>query len=829
MTTLLDLFCTFRERGAKTALIHRTGVRRLCYSYAELHDLSLRMAGWLAAVGVGKGDRVVLWGPNSPWWVVSFWGTLARGAIAVPVDFMSGRERAETIAGLTGARLVIQSRAKMERMGGESELLLEDLEYHLAAVEPLPELASTAPDDIAQLIYTSGTTGNPKGVILTHGNLLANLEQVNRHIPIVAPAFNFLSLLPLSHMFEQMGGLFTPLSRGSAIVYLRTLKPSAIMEALGEEDIYAVIAVPRLLQLLKGSIERELEAHHLGGILPRLLAVGEKLPVAARRRFFFPVQRKFGSHFTLFVSGGAALDPEVFRFWHAMGFTVVEGYGLTECAPVLAANTMTEQVVGSVGTPLPGIELKLVDGEICARGANIFPGYYGNDTATREAFTAEGWFRTGDLGEIDPTGHVRIKGRSKELIVTGAGINVYPEELESILNRITGVREACVIGMAGQGGEDVHAVLIPDGSGRPPQEIIDEANGRLDPLHQITGWSLWPEAEFPKTTTLKVRKFLVRKRVEEGRGEGGGAASADLLVSLVARLTGTPPAAIREDSRLVADLGLTSIARLELVNYLEQEFRLDLDDSLIGLQTTMAELRSIISRREKTAGESHLRLWAMGLPVRALRRLIDLGFHYPLIRPFMTLETAGLDNLAKVPMPVIFIANHLSYLDQPAIMFALPPAWRYNTATAAWAEFFFTNFRNPAQMLWKRFTFEYATVALGVFPLPQTDGFRRALQHMGRLADRGINILVFPEGERSWDGRLLPFRQGLGLMVKELGVPVVPVNIAGVEKVLPKGGHWPRRGKVTVTFGAPLHFTLESPAEVVETARRAVESLKGGE
>ncbi len=828
MDTLLDLFRTFRDRGEKTALIHRTGVRRFSYSYATLSELSLRMAGRLAAAGVEKGDRVLLWGPNSPWWVVAFWGILVRGSIAVPVDFMSGRERAETIAGLTGARLVVQSRAKLERLGGVDELLLEDLEYLLAATEPLQELAPTDPGDIAQLIFTSGTTGNPKGVILTHANLLANLEQVNRHIPIVTSDFNFLSLLPLSHMFEQMGGLFTPLSRGSAIVYLRTLKPSAIMEALAEEDIYAVIAVPRLLQLLKGSIEREFATLHLDGLLRRLLAVGEKLPIAWRCKFFFPVQRKFGPHFTLFVSGGAALDPEVFRFWHAMGFAVIEGYGLTECAPVLVANTMAEQVVGSVGTPLPGVELKLVEGEICARGANIFPGYYGNDAATREAFTSDGWFRTGDLGEIDPAGHVRIRGRSKELIVTGAGINVYPDELESILSRVRGVREACIIGLAGQEGEQVHAVLIPDGSGRPPQEIIDEANSRLDPLHQITGWSLWAEAEFPKTTTLKVRKFLVRKRVEEGKGEGGAAAATDLLVSLVARLTGTPSSAVHEDSRLVADLGLTSIARLELVNYLEQEFRLDLEDSVIGPQTRVAELRSIIARREKVERKGHLRLWAMASPVRAFRRLTDLLLHMPLFRLYARLEASGLDHLAEVRGPVIFVANHLSYLDQPAIMFALPLAWRYNTATAAWAEFFFRNFRNSAQRLWKRFSFEYATLALGIFPLPQTDGFRRALQHMGRLVDRGVNILVFPEGERSRDGRLLPFRQGLGLMVKELGVPVVPVGSAGVEKVLPRGGRWPKRGRVTVTFGAPLRFTLESPAEIVAAARQAVESLTGG-
>ena len=355
MQTLLDLFHTFSPRGEKSAVVYRTGVRRLSLSYRELADLSLRMNGWLAAQGVGAGDRVVIWGPNSPWWVVAFWGLTARGAVVVPVDFMSGRERAETIARLTDARLVIQSRFKAERLTGWPSVMLEELPYLLADTPPLADTATPNPDDMAQLIYTSGTTGNPKGVILTHRNLMANLLQVNGHIPVVTDRFRFLSLLPLSHMFEQMGGFFTPLYRGSAIVYLRTLKPSAIMDALAEEDVYAVIAVPRLLQLLQTSIMGELAARHLKRPVGWLLERSAGLSPAARKRLFFPIQRKFGRHFTLFVSGGAPLDPEVFRFWSGLGFTVVEGYGLTECAPVLTANTMERQLVGSVGLPLPGV------------------------------------------------------------------------------------------------------------------------------------------------------------------------------------------------------------------------------------------------------------------------------------------------------------------------------------------------------------------------------------------------------------------------------------------------------------------------------------------
>ena len=824
MTTLTDLFATFAPRGDTTVFIYRTGVRRRVYSYAWLAETSLRMAAWLAAQGVNAGDRVLLWGPNSPWWGVAFWGIVARGAVAVPVDFMAGRDRAETIVGLTRAHLVIQSRQKLERLPEENGVFLEDLEFLLPGIPPATAPHPFVPADVAQLIYTSGTTGNPKGVVLTHANLTANLEQVHAHIPVVTSDYTFLSLLPLSHMFEQMGGFFTPLARGGSIVYLRTLKPEAIMAALGEEEVAAVVAVPRLLQLLRSSIERELAAKGLVPLFTRLVKLSEGLSPAARRRLFFPIRRKFGASFALFVSGGAALDPDLFRFWCLLGFTLLEGYGLSECSPVLTANLVERQVPGSVGRPLPGVELRLADGEVLARGANVFPGYFENEAATREAFTADGWFRTGDLGFLDEDGFLHIRGRLKELIVTGAGVNVYPDEVEAVLQAVAGVREGCVIGLDRGAGEEVHAVLILDGSGRSGEEIIREANDRLDPLQQITGFSLWPDDDFPKTTTLKVRKFQVRERIRSGAVAGGGE-GGDRLVRLIARVTGLPPEEIREESFLVSDLGLTSIARLELVSVLEQEYRLDLDDSLIGPQTTVRELRGMVERRDRLRGRARFRFWATAPAVRWVRQGADFFLNYPLFRVFARLEVRGGERVAQLAGPVLFVANHTSYFDQPAIMFSLPRQVRYRTATATWAEFFFKNFRNPLQRLWKRLTFEYGTFALNLFPLSQESGFRAALAFMGRLVDHGENILVFPEGERSMDGSLLPFRQGLGIMAKELGIPVVPVRIDGLTYVYPRGATWPRRGRVTVTFGEPLTFTRESVEEVVARSRQAIEEL----
>jgi long-chain acyl-CoA synthetase len=822
--TLIDLFATFEALGDKTVFVNRTGVRRIRVSYQEFHDLALKMANLLAQSGVAPGDRVLIWGPNSSWWAVAYWGIIIRGAVAVPVDFMSDLARADSILGLTKAKCVLQSRFKPERMTAAHSLLLEELQYLLEGIQPICELASPAPEDTAQLIYTSGTTGNPKGVILSHKNLVANMTQINRQVPIITPEFSFLSLLPLSHMFEQMGGFFTPLYRGASIVYLGTLKPSAIMDALSEEDIYVIMSVPRLMQLLKTTIERELEEKHLFGVFRSLTWLAARLPQGVRRILFFPVQKKFGRNFTVFVSGGAPLDPEVFNFWSSMGFTVLEGYGLTETSPVLCVNTMERQVAGSVGPPLPGVQLKIEGKEVLARGDNVFPGYYENEQASRDAFTDDGWFQTGDLGEIGPDGWLIIKGREKELIVTGSGINVYPDELEAVLNRIAGVKESCVIGVDKGGGEAVHAVLIPDGSGIAPEEIIGQANKSLDALNQITGYTLWSEPEFPKTTTLKIKKFVVKEEIKKGTAGGDATAIRDSLINLLAKVTGTSAGEIREDSLLVADLGLTSIDRLELVSFLEQEYRLDIEDSQIGPQTRVSDLRQIIAKREKLTRRDHFRFWTNARFFRGLRMVCDSLFHYPLFRCFAKLQVQGIEQLKKLDGPVFFVANHLSYLDQPSVMFALPPKMRYRTATAAWAEFFFGDYHGVNRIM-RRLCYEYGSVLFNLFPLPQSQGFSGSLKYMGRLADCGVNILIFPEGGHSRDGKMQPFQLGLGIMVKELGIPVVPIKISGTDQVLPHGARFPKRGRVTVTFGTPLRFRYEDPAEIVEKTREAVEKL----
>ncbi|NJD91575.1 MAG: AMP-binding protein, partial [Geobacter sp.] len=327
MVGLYDILSSFRERQGLCAIIYRSGVRRHEYSYGDIYRLAMKFAAMLAESGVKPGDRVLLWGPNHPCWAVAYWGIIARGAVVVPIDFMSGAERGEGIAILSGASYAVQSRFKPANLNVATTIVMEDLEQLLKLYEPAAEVYAAAPDDLCELVYTSGTTGAPKGVALSHRNLLSNVIQVTEQFPAVTAEYRFLSLLPLSHMFEQTAGFLTPLFLGGSVIYLRTLKPSAIMEAFSEEDVYAMVAVPRLLQLLKSSVERELDAKGLTPLFRKLTALSAGFSREARKRLFFPVQKKFGKNFKVFVSGGAPLAVDTFRFWQSLGFTVIEGYG----------------------------------------------------------------------------------------------------------------------------------------------------------------------------------------------------------------------------------------------------------------------------------------------------------------------------------------------------------------------------------------------------------------------------------------------------------------------------------------------------------------------
>lgn len=817
MKTLIDLFNLFEKRNTD-AFVYRTGIRRLEFTYRQIYNLSLQMAQYLKSYGINKGDKITIWAPNSPFWAVSYFGILLTGAIVVPIDFAGGKKRAENIVNLSGAKFIVQSIYKFEKIApnpstssGLKTIMIEDLPFILKLFNPIKKIIQPQSDDIVEIVYTSGTTGNPKGVMLTHRNIVSNILNACNHISIPS-RFHFLSTLPLSHLFEQTVGFLVPLFRGDKIIYSRTIKPSSITTALKEENIYAMLVVPRLLSLLKTTVEREFESKGLGGLLRFNIT---------RSIFSYLVHKKIGKNFQMFVSGGAPLPIDLFRFWKELNFRVVEGYGLTECSPIVCANTFETQIPGSVGKPLKNVEIKLDGSELLVKGDNVFSGYYQNPKATEKAFK-NSWFRTGDFADIDKNGNVFIKGRKKDVIVNALGINIYPDEIESVLNKIEGVKDSAVLGLDEGEGEHVHAVVLLKNKDENLHEIIRSANANLDPLAQIEGFSVWKEFDFPRTTTLKIQKFKVKEKLLDQNQKTKSLLPKDTLIYLLSNVSKKRDREITENSVLTSDLGLNSLSRLELINYLEQEYRVDLEDTMINQNTTVSDLRKLLQKREKTKLQRGLWLWTNNRLGRTTREFLDFLFQIPISHLFFDLKAYGLSNLKVIKSPVIFIANHVSYLDQPAIMYSLPRSIRYRTASATREEYFFNDKRTPFV---RKLLFPYGMIAFNTFLLPQKSGFRNSLSFMGKLIDDNVNILVFPEGERTRTGKLGFFMNGLGLMVKELQVPVVPIKILGMEKIYPRGAKFPKKGKCTVIFGKPIEFTTETPSEIIKISREAILNL----
>jgi long-chain acyl-CoA synthetase len=460
----------------REALVFKTGFRSIRISYLDLYDLAYRMANWYQSHGLQKGDAILLWAPNSPEWVAALLACSLTGVIAVPLDMRVKQDFVRHIAGETGAKAGIKSKF----MSIESDITwwdTKDLFRQIREIPPIfyePEITG---EDILEIVYTSGTTAEPKGVILTNKNIVSNIASLSEVLSYDMD-WKFLSVLPLSHMLEQNGGLFIPLFYGCSITYLRTRKSAAIMQAMQEEGITSIITVPLLLQTIREGILREVESRGMTQSFERMLRIARGFPRSMRKALFRSVHGKFGNKFCFFAAGGAPLDGVVEDFWNGIGVKVIQGYGLTEASPIVACNTVRDPRPATVGRVLPGQEIKLSgEGEILVRGDNITQGYYKRPDLQGKYFT-DGWYRTGDIGEIDPEGHLRIKGRTKNMILTASGMNVYPEDIEAELNRARGVRDACVLGREQEGQTVIHAVLLLEEGVTDGKAIVETANAR---------------------------------------------------------------------------------------------------------------------------------------------------------------------------------------------------------------------------------------------------------------------------------------------------------------------------------------------------------------
>jgi long-chain acyl-CoA synthetase len=817
-------------------------------TYGQFWANARRVSGLLANAHVEPGSRILLWGANSPEWVACLMGAMMRGVAVVPLDVDARSENIARIANETDAKLVWHGREVDPSFLGLPCFPLE-------AIADSPEPAAhdavpLKPEDTAAILYTSGTTSEPRGVVLTHGNIQAQLARFSRWRMLLCWfPFRMLVIAPLSHVQGFILGAFLPLSLGLSIIFVTSMHPAYLLRVIRDYRITLLSTVPRVLQVLTKAFESR-----SSGI--RGLSIGDWLTTEQRgwmRRhvMFTRMNSAIGFRFWVILVGGAALPRYDEQFWRDAGRIVVQGYGLTETTAIVAINGPLSRSVGSIGKPLGNVSLKLADdGEILIRGATVSPGYFGAKPCP--ARSGE-YLRTGDLARSEK-GRLYFVGRKKEMIVTGEGFNVYPSDVEGALLRTPGVVDAVVLGREVGGCGEVHAVLLLQ-SGSDPTLIIASANENLVPFQRIRGWTVWPEADFPRTSLMKVHRDQVIRSLEgiaapQFRPVGqaltvdGIAAERDRgkRVRLLAEflLEVSPEILENHRTQALADLGLSSLDLVTLLTELERRRGRWLDHAVLPANPTLGDACALARDVEPLTRPSRLPsrqpAWAtspVGRVLRQIGRPVAVGYwSFCCASVSLTWES----DLSSLPERFLLAAApHRHWLDAFAICSVLPVRFARRlliTTNRDFREFF-----SPTQEVRRS---DRLSVGLAyylgmplTFPfaiLPHQGSTREGMFETARMIDRGYCPLAFPKVfafEEEFSDRHDP---GLALLASESNLPVVPVWITG------NGGldlrPRCRRKRVTVAFGTPIHGRPQrTPSELItllearwQEMRRAAEA-----
>lgn len=842
MEDLIDFFKQY-VRGPKEALVYDDGFRRWSYSGDDVHATAEAFADRLADAGLRTGDRLLIWSDSRPEWVAAFWGCTLCGVAVIPLDAAASPALVGRIIKVAVPHsILIGDGLQVELPPSICVWRLRDIRWIIPGTTPAVHSgaetradfsrARVGPHTVAEIVFTSGTTGEPKGVVLTHRNILANIIPVEREVRAFRRylwpfrPIRFLSLLPLSHMFGQALAMFFPPLVNAATVFMTGYNPDQVIAQVRRHRITLVVTVPRVLEMLRDRVR------HLTPACATPDPSAHALPVRLWR--YREAHSLFGWRFCGFVLGGAQLDEGLEVFWQRLGYVVIQGYGLTETAPMVAWNNPFKVTHGTVGRPLEGIEVRLAaDGEILVKGPSVISGYLNAPEETRSVLEG-GWFHTGDIGAFDESGHLVIRGRKEDVIATSEGLKVFPEDVERVLVAAPGVREAAVVGRLVDHAEYVHAVLLlfPDAD---PAAILREANAKLESHQRIRDFSVWTRGALPRTEPMrKLKRFEIRPWVEQGRPEPAGdkPAPTDDLDRLLARYA--RDRVVRPDTTL-DELGLTSLDRIELMMALEEQARVTLSETAVDEVRTVGDLRRLTGEAAAETGVapepfsfSSRSRWRL---IRLVRNVSQRTWILPLAGVFFRLRVEGRERLDGQSGPLIFASNHQSHFDTPVLLKALPRRWRRAIAVAMSKEYFDAHFfpehHTARERLATSAIYYLVTFFFNAFPLPQKEpGARRTLRYMGELVTDGFSILIFPEGHRTERGEINTFQAGVGILGSKLRLPVVPVRLEGVERVLHHTWRWPRRGNVRVTFGPPLILEGDDYVALARRVQDAVVALQ---
>ena len=841
--TLLDTLDDFSHWGDQPAYVHPRGFRHQRWTHRQVADTAYRFARELASRQIRKGDAVLLWISNSPEWVAAFLGCALSGVIAVPIDDAATPDFARRVSAQVTTKLIFCPPERAGVFDGLPTLDPAQLSASIAHHSPDPfRPAAIQPSDPLEIVFTSGATADPKGVVISHSNVVGNIAPLEAEIAkylIYERCFHpirFLNLLPLSHVFGQFLGIFLPPLMGGTVVFEHTLNPTQVIDTIRRERVSVLVAVPRMIESLKQKIERDLDDSG------RAEQFAGRYRAAAAQHFlrrwwtFRGIHRQFGWKFWAMICGGAALEPGTEEFWRRIGYAVIQGYGLTETTSLISVNHPFRMSQGSIGKILPGREIKLAgDGEILVRGGGVASGYWSGQ-ALQPVAGEEGWFRTGDLGALDAQGNLFFKGRKKEVIVTPAGMNIYPADLEAAIRAQPEVRDCLVVSLERGGNAEPCAVLILRDPKADAASIVARGNQSLAEYQRMREWFVWPDQDFPRTSTQKPRSNLIRDFVAARRAQAAGHQPsldhpASPLSEILSRISGKRARDLRPDLTLDSALGLGSLERVELLGALEDRYQIDLSETSFASASTVADLEKLLHGEAGPRRDFHYPRWTWQWPITWVRLLA----HYLLVRPAVFLlgapRVVGRENLRGVRGPLLVISNHIDDVDVGFIQTALPARLRHKLATATGGESL-EILRSPQanrQFLLKacdRIEWALGVALLNLFPLPREAGFRKSFAYAGEAIDRGYSILVFPEGRHTEDGKLRPFRTGIGLLANNLAIPILPMRIDGLFEVKQAGKKFAAPGKITVRIGKPMEFAQDiEPEQIARELQKAVEEL----
>ncbi|HCC69316.1 MAG TPA: hypothetical protein DEP99_05460 [Nitrospiraceae bacterium] len=845
----------------KIALQGKVNETYVSHTYREVLDKAKALALFLISEGIKKGDRIAIYSKTCPEWGISYLGLILAGAVAVPVDSQLEAKEVRNILIHSQSRVIFISRENLDTAlsataGLQIRVINLDEEFHSICKSErfqaitLPEIHET---DIASIVYTSGTTGIPKGVILSHKNFCFDAFSIIE-AGLISRNDNVLGILPIHHTYPFMTTLLTPLFAGATVTYLTTLKGPEIVKTMRECGITIFVGVPQLFNMLLRGIYSKMER------LPSVLLKGffyisgmvrEKSGFNLGKILFSKIHKHFGPKFRFFASGGAKLDPDVARGFFSLGFTILEGYGLTETSPVATLNPRKKPKLGSAGLPIPGVEIMILNpdgegiGEIAIKGPIVMKGYYLNPEATEKAIR-DGWFMTGDLGYKDAEGYLYITGRLKEVIVLSSGKNLYPEEIEKHYLNTPFVKEICVIGLETRPGitDSIQAIVVPNFDYLKEQKIanfnealrraINSLALKLPPYKRIKGYKVLTES-LPRTPLGKVRRFMIKELLEEGRKPEVRTIPPEDIVFMEGPSSKKMLEYLKDISKkefisladnLELDLGLDSLQRVEMVVAIEQMIGAKLPEGFGAEALNVRDvIRKVMEFKSSPIERGEVKKWSEILAVEPDEKDKDgIGLsHGTIIKLFVSsvllllkgilklmfrLELRGLENLP--PPPYMITPNHSSSMDGFVLAASVP----LKTFTDLYFVSLQKYFRNPITSAFARLSH--------VIPIDPEIYLYRGMQLSAFVLKNNKALCLFPEGGRSFDGELMAFKKGVGILAKELNVPLIPTVIKGTFTALPKGAWWPKLTRIKITFGKPIYLKdidfLKKPEGVDEYA-----------